>query len=520
LDQLRVLFVEDSVDDCTLQIRLLVRAGYEVIHERVEDQMHLEAALEKPWNIIISDFSLPHYSGMAALQLVRDRGIDTPFIFVSGTIGEETAVSALKIGAQDYLMKTNLSRLVPSIQRELREAEDKKQRKRMETQIHQLQRFEAIGRLAGGVAHDFNNVVGAIMGWAEIGHGETEEGSRLRERFDKIRVQAQRAAALTAQLLAFARRQILQPTNTDLNALVREEIGLLRNVIGEKIDVQCDLLPDLWPAFADAAQVEQVVMNLSLNARDAMPSGGVLTLQTTNVEIKRVDESSSAWAVPGSYVLLCVRDSGPGMEPAVLEHIFEPFFTTKGVGKGTGLGLATVYGIVKQHKGFIDVESTPGQGTTFRVYWPMGEGKAQAPEKELEPVKTQVASGRILIAEDNEGLREAAKEILEALGYTVILAKDGSEAIEIFQKRHEEIDLLFMDVVMPGLNGPEAYDRMAVINSQVPVVFTTGYASESNLVHTIASGKFPILQKPYGTRTLAAKIKEALDSRQKLVASR
>ena len=341
-----------------------------------------------------------------------------------------------------------------------------------------------------------------------------------RERFEKIRVQAQRAAALTAQLLAFARRQILQPNNTDLNALVREEIGLLRNVIGEKIDVQCDLLTDLWPAFADAAQVEQVIMNLCLNARDAMPHAGVLTLQTTNVEIKRVDESSSAWAVPGSYVLLCVRDSGPGMEPAVLEHIFEPFFTTKGVGKGTGLGLATVYGIVKQHKGFHRRRQHAGQGTTFRVYWPIGEGKAKAQEKEPESVKAQSASGTILIAEDNEGLREAAKEILEALGYSVILAMDGSDAIEIFQKRHEEIDLLFMDVVMPGLNGPEAYDRMAVIDSHVPVVFTTGYASESNLVHTIASGKFPILQKPYGTRTLAAKIKEALDSRQKLIASR
>src|SRR6202050_4046385 len=325
LEQLRALFIEDSEDDCVRQLRLLRRAGYDLIHERVETLVSLEVALLKPWDVIISDFSMPHYSGMAALQLIRERGIETPFIFVSGTIGEETAVSALKIGAQDYLMKTNLNRLVPAVQRELREAEERKQRKRMETQIHQLQRFEAIGRLAGGVAHDFNNVIGAIMGWAEIGFGETEEGSRTRERFEKIRIQAQKAAALTAQVLAFARRQILQPRNTDLNGLVREEVALLKNLIGEKIHVQCDLLEDLWAAFADAGQVEQVIMNLCLNARDAMSKGGMLSIQTTNVEIKRVDAGSNAWAVPGSYVLLSIRDDGPGMNAEMLWHIFEPF---------------------------------------------------------------------------------------------------------------------------------------------------------------------------------------------------
>jgi two-component system, cell cycle sensor histidine kinase and response regulator CckA len=521
LEQLRVLFIEDSEDDCALQVRLLARAGYEVVYERVEEEGALEAALGKPWNVIISDFSMPHYTGMAALRLIRERGFDTPFIFVSGTIGEETAVSALKVGAQDYLMKTNLSRLVPAVQRELREADTQKQHKRMEAQVHQLQRFEAIGRLAGGVAHDFNNVIGAIMGWAEIGYGEAEEGSRIRERFDKIRSQAQRAAALTAQLLAFARRQILQPKNTDLNTLVSDEIALLRNLIGEKVEVQCKLAPELWAAWADAGQVEQVVMNLCLNARDAMANGGTLIVQTANVEIRRVDAGAgaNAWATPGKYVLLSVRDNGPGMDEATLDHIFEPFFTTKGVGKGTGLGLATVYGIVKQHKGFIDVESRPGEGTAFRVYWPIGEGSAKEAEKKPEVAPVQSATGTILIAEDNDGLREAAKEILEAIGYTVILARDGLEAVKIFEKRHDDVDLLFMDVVMPGLNGPEAHQRMIAIDPNVPVIFTTGYASENNLINTVTATPFPILQKPYGSRTLAQKIKEVLSLRPKLTAA-
>ncbi len=507
---LRVLFIEDSDDDTMLQVRLLSQGGYVVSHERVETPAALSEALERKWDIIISDYSMPHFKGTDALKLVRQKGQDVPFIFVSGTIGEDAAVAALKVGAQDYLMKTNLSRLIPAVQRELREAVERREHRRLEQQVHLLQRFEAIGRLAGGVAHDFNNVIGAIMGWADLGVQAAIPGSDLQDKFLKIRSQADRASALTRQLLAFARRQVLQSCNTNLNELTKEAISLLRNVIGERIEIHMELAEDLWIVWADPGQIEQVLMNLCLNSRDAMPNGGRLLIETKNAEIGQDYQSLHPYAVPGRYVLLRVFDTGAGMDAATLEHIFEPFFTTKEMGRGTGLGLATVYGIVKQHKGLIDVDSKPGQGTAFRVYLPLGEGPPEVQEKRRKDALRGGSEG-ILIAEDNEGLREAAKEILESLGYRVILAKDGADAVRVFEENHPSIDLVFLDVVMPNLNGPEAYTRMSAIKPDIPVIFTTGYASEANLLSVRSRDKPTILQKPYGSQHLAQKLREILD---------
>lgn len=506
---LRVLFIEDSDDDTALQVRLLWQGGYDVSHERVETAGALIEALDKKWDIIISDYSMPHFKGTEALRLVRQRDQDVPFIFVSGTIGEDAAVAALKVGAHDYLMKTNLGRLIPAVQRELREAEERKERRRLELRVHQLQRFEAIGRLAGGVAHDFNNVIGAIMGWADIGVQAALPDSDLHDKFLKIRSQADRAAALTRQLLAFARRQVLQPCNTNLNQLIKEAISLLRNVIGERIEIHMELAEDLWVVWADPSQIEQVLMNLCLNARDAMPDGGRLLIETKNVEIGEDYRRVHPYAVPGRYALLRVLDTGTGMDASTLEHIFEPFFTTKETGRGTGLGLATVYGIVKQHKGFIDVDSTPGQGSAFRVYLPLGKGPAELQEKDhTEAIRG--GSEAILIAEDHEGLRGAAKEILEGLGYQVILAKDGADAVRVFEENKGWVDLVILDVVMPNMNGPEAYTRMSTIKPGVPVVFTTGYASEATL-SLPWQDKCTVLQKPYGSQHLAQKLREILD---------
>src|SRR6266851_5978348 len=337
----RVLMVEDLEDDAVLQVRMLRQAGYEVEFERVDSAGGLSQALDKKWDIIISDHSIPHFSGNEALKIVRARDEEVPFIFVSGTVGEDVAIAAMKVGAQDYVMKTNL-------QRELREAEDRRERKRLEQHVHQLQRFESIGRLAGGVAHDFNNIIGAILGWAEMGYEEAELNSRLRERFQRIREQSQRAVKLTSQLLAFGRKQILQRRKVNLNVLVEEEMNLLRRVIGDDIEVRVLAAQDLQVTMADPTQVEQVIMNLCLNARDAMAGGGQLIIETQNIEIGEEYCRNHAYGKPGSYVLLSVSDTGSGMDAATMERIFEPFFTTKELGRGTGLGVATVYGIVKQ----------------------------------------------------------------------------------------------------------------------------------------------------------------------------
>jgi two-component system, cell cycle sensor histidine kinase and response regulator CckA len=508
---LRVLIIEDSEDDALLLLRELRRGGYDVTYQRVDNARTMYAALDSgAWDLVMSDHSMPGFSGMQALELLRSRNVELPFIFVSGTLGEEMAVNALKSGAQDYLLKGNLKRLRSAVDRTLEEAEGRRERRRLETQINQLQRFEAIGRLAGGIAHDFNNVLGSILGWAELGQADLPEGHRARQRLTKIRVQAERAAALTRQLLAFARRQVLEPQNLDVNALVSESVSLMGKVIGEHVHIELQLDERLEPAWADASQIEQIIMNLCINARDAMPEGGRLTIETRMAEVRPGVEEFRAYFQPGRYVQLTIADTGIGMDRATLEHIFEPFFTTKEVGKGTGLGLATVYGIVNQHKGIIDVESHTGRGTRFHVYLPVGTGVMAAREK--KPVnEASCGTETILIAEDNDDLREAVREMIEALGYRVLLAHDGEEALQLFTQNSTTVDLVMLDVVMPKMHGPAAYAQMIAIKPGVPAIFTTGYATEADSLACTSQGRVGVLQKPYGTILLGQKIRGLLD---------
>jgi two-component system cell cycle sensor histidine kinase/response regulator CckA len=511
---IRLLIAEDSEDDCDLLVRELRRGGYDVKFERVDTAVALQSACDsQEWDLIISDFSMPQFSGVDALALVRKKRADVPFIFVSGTMGEETAVDAMRNGAQDYLMKSNLKRLVPAVQRELRDSEERRERKQLELHVQQLQKFEAIGRLAGGVAHDFNNMIGAIMGWAEMGYDEARPESRLRQRFQKIREQSQRAAKLTAQLLAFGRRQILQPRKVNLNVLVQEEMNFLGKVIGADVEVRVLGEPELRVTMADPTQIEQVLMNLCLNARDAMPAGGRLIIETQNVEIGEEYCRTHAYGRPGSYVLLSVSDTGTGMDAATLERIFEPFFTTKETGKGTGLGLATVYGIVKQHGGFIYVYSEPGKGTTFRIYLLADTGvheprEAAGAEQPLKGTET------ILVADDHEGLRESAEEMLQALGYRTLVARNGAEALELFKANHDKIDLVLLDVVMPELGGPDVYSKMAELRPGIKVIFATGYTSEAASLMSLLEKGAVILQKPYSLTSLSQRIRSTLGREQ------
>lgn len=509
---LRVLLIEDSEDDALLLVRELRRGGYDVTHQRVDSSEAMHAALDSAaWDLVMSDHSMPGFSGTEALRLLRDRNVEIPFIFVSGTIGEEMAVSALKSGAQDYLLKGNLRRLLSAVDRTLQEAEGRRERRRLETQVNQLQRFEAIGRLAGGIAHDFNNVLGSILGWAELGLADLPEEHRARQRFAKISAQAERAAVLTRQLLAFARRQVLEPQNLDINSLVSESVSLMGKVIGEHVEIELHLAERLEPAWADASQVEQIVMNLCINARDAMPGGGKLSISTRITEVRPDVEEFRSYFRPGRYIQLTVADTGTGMDAQTLEHIFEPFFTTKEVGKGTGLGLATVYGIVKQHNGIIDVESQLGRGTRFHVYLPVGSGVMETREK--KPIlRPSCGTETILIAEDNDDLREAAREMIEALGYRVLLAHDGEEAVQLFAENSSNVDLVLLDVVMPGLHGPAAFERMLALKPGLLAIFTTGYSGESDSLPASALSHASVLQKPFNTTTLGQRIREVLDA--------
>ena len=381
----------------------------------------------------------------------------------------------------------------------------------LEKQLLRAQKFEGIGQLAGGIAHDFNNMIGAILGWAELGIDETDAESRLRRHLEKIQQQGKRAAALTRQLLAFARRQILEPRNVDLNQTAVETLSLLEKVIGGNIEVRANLAPDLWVVRADPTQVEQVLMNLCINSRDAMPDGGSLLIDTTNVTL---DQEFCAWqpqAQPGKYAVLSVTDTGMGMDSATMDRIFEPFFTTKGLGKGTGLGLATVYGIVRQHGGFLNVYSEVGKGTTFRCYFPASMEVAAPREKVEDAGPVRGGSETILIVEDHEGLGQLALETLTRLGYQVMLATDGEQAVADFCANPDRIALAVLDVVLPKLGGPEIYARIRELRPELPVIFATGYSPEIAQLQKVQEEGLPVLQKPYSPRDLARKVREMLD---------
>jgi two-component system cell cycle sensor histidine kinase/response regulator CckA len=392
-------------------------------------------------------------------------------------------------------------------------AEDVTQLRAMERQLHQAQKFEAIGQLAGGIAHDFNNVVGAILGWAELGFEQNRDNPRVAERFNRIRAQAERAAALTRELLAFARRQVLQPRAVDLNTVAGGLVNFLTKVISRDIEFKFLSTP-LDPVKADPTQIEQVLMNLCVNARDAMPHGGRLVIETEMVELDDSYCRFYPYVAPGRYAVISVSDTGVGMDAETRERIFEPFFTTKERGKGTGMGLATAYGIVKQHAGFIHVYSEPEHGSLFRMYLPALEGTlaSSGAEKAPTPSLAEIrGTETILIAEDHESIREMARQTLVSMGYRVLSACDGQEALRLCS--HETPALAILDVVMPRLGGPATAASLLEMLPELPVVFTSGYSADASDLPT-ACGKARYLQKPYSPITLGRLVRELLDHRR------
>jgi two-component system, cell cycle sensor histidine kinase and response regulator CckA len=509
---IHVLMVEDSENDAILIARELQRGGYEPITKRVDSAEAMRAALDQgKWDIIICDYSMPHFSGNDALKLLRDTGSEAPFIFVSGTIGEDTAVAALKQGAQDYLMKGNLKRLIPAVRRELLEVEHRHQRRHLEKEIQQLQKFEAIGRLAGGVAHDFNNLLGVITACTELlrSHVDLERA----EYVDNIREAAKRGASLTRQLLAFGRQQHaqVQVQVFDLNERLKDVTKLLRPLMGD--DIEIVLLPQSAAAIVeiDPGHLDQIVVNLAVNARDAMPRGGKMTLETGTVEF---DDSFANAHVPldaGRYIVLSVSDDGIGMSEATRSRIFEPFFTTKEIGKGTGLGLATVYGIVKQSGGHIWVDSELEQGTTFKIYFPCADQKTgKTPSDGLPdalPARRQGTT--ILLAEDEPIMRKVMRKMLEDHGYRVIEASDGRAALEQMEKNHVQVDITLTDVVMKGMSGPELALRLIDKHPSMKVVYMSGYTGE------LVANQGPdlgirLLEKPFTRGSLLKALDAAL----------
>jgi two-component system, cell cycle sensor histidine kinase and response regulator CckA len=389
-------------------------------------------------------------------------------------------------------------------------AEDVTEIRAMERQLRQAQKFEAIGQLAGGIAHDFNNVVGAILGWAELGIEQNRANPQVTDRFERIREQAERAATLTRELLAFARRQTLQPLAVDLNTVTKNLVSFLEKVIGKDIELKVVTAP-LDSVKADPTQIEQVLMNLCLNARDAMPSGGRLVIESEMVELDDCYCRFYPYVVPGRYAVLSVSDTGVGMDTETRERIFEPFFSTKERSKGTGMGLATVYGIARQHGGFIHVYSEPGQGSLFRLYLPTMESVATEGRSEKAHTTTRAdlqGSETILIAEDHESILEMARQTLLSYGYRVLSACDGEEALRLCEK--EAPALAILDIVMPKLGGLGVASQLAARFDQLPILFTSGYSRESENVASATVGTH-YLQKPYSPTALGRLVREILE---------
>jgi PAS domain S-box-containing protein len=388
---------------------------------------------------------------------------------------------------------------------------DVTERKQLEEQFRQAQKMESVGRLAGGVAHDFNNLLAVIAGHADLLEVELGPEHPLRRRIDVIQKAATHAADLTKQLLAFSRRQVLAPRILDLNAVVAGIEPMLQRLIGEDIGLVVAPAHDLGRVKADPTQVTEIIFNLAVNARDAMPDGGKLTIETDNVDLDEAHAHRHPDTRPGPYVMLAVSDTGMGMDEEVRSRIFEPFFTTKGPGKGTGLGLATVYGIVKQSNGNIGVYSEPGRGTTFKIYLPRVEERAETVVTEA-PAIEQGGSETILLVEDNEMVRTLTCEILEARGYTVLEARHGADALDLAQRYHGPIDLLVTDVIMPEMGGRELARRLGAARPRMRVLYMSGYAADAIVHQGVLDERVAFLPKPVKADVLGRKVREVLDA--------
>jgi PAS domain S-box-containing protein len=646
---LRLLLIDDSEDDALLVAQELRRCRYDVAWERVDSRKTMAEALDREaWDLIVSDFAMPGFSGPEALALYRERGLDIPFIIVSGTVREEDAVEALLAGAHDFITKGRVARLGPAVGRALRDAEERASRRRIEAahaesarklresearyrqviegiqdaivagrfdvldptaaplalaspqvetltgrtaadfladphlwwhlvhpddrlgrhdaamqafhtrssvrrryrmwnekqgqhrwiedtftpelddlgrpvgffgvardvteqrrieeQLAQAQKMAALGQLAGGIAHDFNNLLGVILGYSELVVRQLAPDHPAHARAREIQSVVERAAALPRQLLAFGRKQSAVPTVLDLNSVVSDTERMLRRVIGEAVQLVTTFREDVCFIRADAGHVSQVVVNLAINARDAMPAGGRLSIETSALELV---SSDARWpeAAPGRYVTLAVADNGCGMDAATRARVFDPFFTTKEPGKGTGLGLTNVRSIVTLHGGHVHVDSAPGKGTTFTIVFPRAALESQAAET-VEAPSAAGGSERILILEDEAALRMIVRELLEDSGYSVAEAEMPEAALSAAE-RDPDLDLLVTDVVLPRMGGRQVADAIRATHPRLKVLFVSGYAGEDAVV--LGSGDEHFLQKPFAAEALLAKIREVLD---------
>ena len=509
-----ILHLEDNPNDAALVEATLEAGGITCTTTCVQNHDDFVAALEHGgFDLILSDFSMPAFDGLSALKIARAEQPNLPVILVSGTLGEELAIDSLKNGATDYVLKERLARLVPAVRRAMHEVEERAERRRLELQFIEAQKMEVIGQLAGGVAHDFNNILAVIMCYSDLITSDLSPDSPLLKYTDEIQHASERAVGLTRQLLVFSRKETVQPVVLDLNDVVKGLDKMLRRLIDENIEMTIAPGKRTGRVKADSGYLGQVLMNLVVNARDAMPNGGKLTIATNNVALDENHARTHAGVIPGDYVMLSVSDTGTGMTDEVKARLFEAFFTTKSKGKGTGLGMATCQTIVQQSGGHIGVDSEIGKGTTFKIYFPRVE---QPLDIDVRPIQTGPLSRgteTLMVVEDDPSVRRLARRVLETQGYEVLSASNGQDALDAAREhKGSPIRLVVTDVIMPLMGGKVMAEGLKTTYPDLEILFTSGYTDGAITHHGVLEAGVEFLPKPYTPAILARKVRELLDN--------
>ena len=509
---LNILHIEDSKEDSELINRLLATEGFECHFTRVETRLEVFDALEKnSYDLILADCKLPNFSGLRALEIAHALKPETPFVFVSGTIGEETAIESLRNGATDYVLKDRLSRLVPAVRRALAESEERMLCRQLQQRLREAGRLEAISTLSSGIAHDFNNILTIILGHSSLLTMEHGKPERVLEISGTISEAARRGSEIVQQLLAFARKSDGHVAPANLNRYIDAHMNALMERLPPGMGlffVPGDDVPDI---MMDASQVDRIILNLITNSVDAMSNAGRITLSTRVVSATEFPNLQSETACD-KYVCLTVGDTGRGIDSSTREHVFEPFFTTKERGRGTGLGLPVVYGLMQAHHGFVDVKSEIGRGTQVSLFFPVPEqSAANSPPVPHQSDPALLGAETILIVEDEMDVSFFLQTMLQSHGYRILCAGDFDEALQIFKEHQDEIALVFSDIGLPRVDGITLCEKLRTFKPGIPLILSSGYPTKEFKSRINKLGPQAFLSKPYFTPDILKTVRNTLD---------
>lgn len=498
-DERKILLVEDDEIQAVF-VQAVLAKEYDVTTVRTLEEA-LERLTYEKFSAVLLDLGLPDSVGPDTLASINTACVTTPVVVLTAS-DDDRELDLFRIGAQDFIRKKDFN--LQLLRRSLRYAME---RKRLEERLVHGQKLEAVGELSAGVAHEFNNLLQAIRGYAKIALDSIGDGSPAYEDLKKVVVASDDAAKLTKQLLSFGRRVALRRERTDVSQLLCEQMEMIAPLIEETISISTDIGTEPVELEVDATELRQVVMNLCINARDAMPEGGELSISSRRLQLAEPLAVRSGRAGPGDYFEIVIRDNGCGMSREVMNRIFEPFFTTKEVGKGTGMGMSMVYGVVRQHNGNIDVQSEVGVGTTFRILLPVAASETEQAEQEESSTAVSGDGQTILVVEDNPGVRELCERVLTHAGYQTLVARDGVEGVQLYEKHRDAIELIFLDVVMPRMTGRDVYELVSSMDPEMPFIFCTGYATDGEHTRFIREIEDSVLiEKPFPREKLLEEV--------------